>query len=241
MRPINARRGSASAAARSASLWNAGEGATVTTFFPPFCAPARRAPSHVPFPLPPFRHPAARVVDPAAFLRIQLDPSLRSLTPSHWAFELVNAILDGDSDFIRLAVTSAAKKWDPRAMIEPLGPEGQNLLHVAALMNRPEIVCAFLESAEATMRESTEQQRRSVRYESVVTKTSDDSHTRIVKLAKELDQIERVSRTAAAAPYSRDTSVLAPHTPFPPSSPIYPYLPHYAPPPPPLPPRSSTT
>jgi hypothetical protein len=180
------------------------------------------------------------VIDPAAFLRIQLDPSLRSLTPSHWAFELVNAILDGDSDFIRLAVTSAAKKWDPRAMIEPLGPEGQNLLHVAALMNRPEIVCAFLESAEATIRESTEQQRRSVRYESVVTKTSDDSHTRIVKLAKELDQIERVSRTAAAAPFSRDTGSSGPGPPT-----------LLSPPPPPntltstlrtpSPPRSSTT
>jgi len=61
-------------------------------------------------------------------------------------------------------------------------------------MNRAEILRAFMESVEAEIRTATEQQRTSVRYESVITKTNDDAHTRLVALGAELDKIERVSK-----------------------------------------------
>jgi len=133
-----------------------------------------------------------RVIDPAAFLRIHLDPAIKSFTPSHWAYEIGNAILSGDSEFTKLLTTSHAKKWDTKLLVEPLGPSGQNLLHAAAIMNRAEILRAFMESVEAEIRTATEQQRTSVRYESVITKTNDDAHTRLVALGAELDKIERL-------------------------------------------------
>ncbi len=126
-------------------------------------------------------------------MRIALDPAYKGLTPSHWAYELLNAVIDGDAEFVKLMTTSAAKKWDPRLLMEPLGPEGQNILHVSALMNRPDIMETLLNSAEDTIRDASSEQRLSVRHESVVNKTTEDAHTRIVKLAQELDCIERVS------------------------------------------------
>ncbi len=134
-----------------------------------------------------------RVIDPAAYLRMSLDPALKSFTPSHWAYEIVNAILSGDSEFVKLLTTSHAKKWDTKLLVETLGSTGQNLLHVAAFMNRAEIVRYLMESVETEIRTATEQQRTSVRFESVITKTTEDAHTRLVALGKELDNIERVS------------------------------------------------
>lgn len=134
-----------------------------------------------------------RVIDPAAYLRMSLDPALKSFTPSHWAYEIVNAILSGDSEFVKLLTTSHAKKWDTKLLVETLGSTGQNLLHVAAFMNRAEIVRYLMESVETEIRTATEQQRTSVRFESVITKTTEDAHTRLVALGKELDKIERVS------------------------------------------------
>ncbi len=120
------------------------------------------------------------------------------MTPSHWAYEIVQAIVDGDAAFAALVTASAAAKWDPARVIEGVTPNGQNLLHLAALYNRPDILCTLLDSSDASIREATEQQRRSVRFESVVTKTTDDAHTRLVTLGKELDKIERVRRQRGA-------------------------------------------
>lgn len=95
---------------------------------------------------------------------------------------------------------SVSHKWDPALLLQPLGPQGQNLLHVAALMNRPEIVHTLLQSSDTHIRFASQQQSLSVRHESVNTKTSDDSHTRNVALARELDKIERVGGVGSELP-----------------------------------------
>ncbi len=68
----------------------------------------------------------------------------------------------------------------------------QNLLQLAALFNRPEIACAFLESLDAAADQQAEQQRLSARRESVSHKTTDNSSARIAALGRELDQTERL-------------------------------------------------
>jgi hypothetical protein len=159
---------------------------------------------------------AGRVVDPASFLRISLDASLKHFTPAHWAYELVNAVLAGDGTFVALTCASHAKAWDPALIMEPLGPSGQNLLHVAALMNRPDVVRSLLESWDTAARRAADAQALSVRYESVATKTTEDSHARAVALAKELDKTERVSGARAERVVRR----IPPPTPTPHPSPL---------------------
>jgi hypothetical protein len=53
--------------------------------------------------------------------------------------------------------TSHAKHWNPQVLTEPLGgPMGQNLLHVTALFNRPEIASLLLQSLDRAADEQAE-------------------------------------------------------------------------------------
>lgn len=97
------------------------------------------------------------VVDPAAVLRIQLDPYLKKLPTSHWAFELVQAILGGDTEMVRLITSSHQTRWNTQLLTEPLGGTlGQNLLHIAALQNRAAICGLFLQSLDKEADEQAE-------------------------------------------------------------------------------------
>jgi hypothetical protein len=97
------------------------------------------------------------VVDPAAVLRVVLDPFVKAAPPSHWAFEMLQAIFSGDAVMARLLTTSHAKHWNPQVLTEPLGgPMGQNLLHVTALFNRPEIASLLLQSLDRAADEQAE-------------------------------------------------------------------------------------
>jgi len=97
------------------------------------------------------------VVDPAAVLRIQLDPYLKKLPTTHWGFELVQAILGGDTEMVRLITSSHQTRWNTQLLTEPLGgPLGQNLLHIAALQNRAAICGLFLQSLDKEADEQAE-------------------------------------------------------------------------------------
>ena len=134
------------------------------------------------------------VVDASAVLRVRLDASLKSVAPTFWAFAPLNAIFGGDAELVRLLTTTHQQPhWDPRLLQEPLGGrQGQTLLHVAALFNRPEICSLFLQSLDAQADAQAEQQRLSVRLESAQNKTTASASERIASLGRELDKIERL-------------------------------------------------
>jgi hypothetical protein len=132
------------------------------------------------------------------------------MTPTHWAYEMVQAVLGGDSDFIDSLVKSHAHAFDVSFLSEPLGGSGQSILHVAALMNRPAIVSTLLGAADRALHAQAVQQKLSIRHETLVNKAEavDAAETR-VKLAKELDKVDRVS-----APPPRTESALPAGSPF---------------------------
>lgn len=142
-----------------------------------------------------------RAIDPAAFLRISLDPALALMTPAHWAYELVKAVEANDAEFVDVRVKSVAAAFDTASLAEPLGPSGQSLLHVAAFLNRPEIAITLLCALDRSLAAAATAQKLSVRREALNTKTGDaDSAAHRAALARDLDRIERVRVPAAPRP-----------------------------------------
>jgi hypothetical protein len=78
-----------------------------------------------------------RLAEAQGALTCHLDSFVKGrITPAHWAYELVHAVLAGDTELVQLITTAVAPKFDPDCLVEPLGDSGQNLMHVAALQNR---------------------------------------------------------------------------------------------------------
>lgn len=148
----------------------------------------------------PSRATSSSLVDPASFLRISLDPALKALTPLHWSYDLVEAIRSGDVEYFVTELRSKTRNFSVGLITEPLGPERQNLLHVAALLNQPAIVCELLRHADRFTHVATEAQRLSVREESLAAKGNEpDIVAYQIRLGAELDKVDRV-RPAMRAP-----------------------------------------
>jgi hypothetical protein len=135
----------------------------------------------------------ASLVDPASFLRISLDPTLKTLTPLHWSYDFVEAIRAGDVEYVATELRSKTRNFSVGLITEPLGPERQNLLHVAALLNQPAIVCELLRHADRFTHATAEAQRLSVREESLAAKGNEpDIVSYQNRLGTELDKVDRV-------------------------------------------------
>lgn len=133
------------------------------------------------------------LVDPASFLRIALDPALKELTPLHWAFEYLQAVRAGDTEFVAVAVRSATRGFTVGLVTEPLGPARQNLLHVAALLNQPAIVAELLFVADRYAAVEAEAARLRVREAALAARGKEASPVAYqTRLGAELDKVDRV-------------------------------------------------
>ncbi len=135
----------------------------------------------------------ASLVDPASFLRVALDPSLKHLTPLHWSFEWMNAIRAGDTEFVSTSLRAPSSDFSVGLLTEPLGPARQNLLHAAALLNQPAILLELLRVADRFAAVAAEAQRLSVRTEALAAKGNEPNIVAYqTRLGAELDKVERV-------------------------------------------------
>ena len=142
--------------------------------------------------------------DPAAHLRITLDPALKSLTPAHWAFETLNAIRGSDVAFVQSQVTTPSRGFTLDNLTEPLGPTRQTLLHVAALLNQGAILCVLLGVADAAAEAAAAEEALDVRTETLAGKgVESDIVAYQTRLGAALDRVERVRAPAARAAPSR--------------------------------------
>ena len=131
--------------------------------------------------------------DPAALLRITLDPALRALTPLHWAYELLVAIRNSDLAYVATQVREPCRGFSLSMLTEPLGPYRQTLLHVAALLNQGPILCALLGVADAAAREAAAEAALAVRSDMLAAKGGEaDVVAYQTRLGAELDKVERV-------------------------------------------------
>lgn len=73
-------------------------------------------------------------------------PAVAGLDHSHELYELVRAVLAGDADIVKLCL--ARMSHDVSRLVEPLDGHGTNLMHVAAISNRPPVMEALLESID---------------------------------------------------------------------------------------------
>lgn len=131
------------------------------------------------------------VIDPASNIRIKIDPAIHRLTPAHWAYELVQAIKSGDHELLESILTSTVNPFHISSLTEPLAASGQTLLHMASYYNYPKCLECLFRAGERHLNEQAEEQRQSLRKESLITKAG-DSQTRNRFLAFELDKINRV-------------------------------------------------
>lgn len=131
--------------------------------------------------------------DPAAHLRIFLDPTLARLTPAHWAYEVLNAIRGSDVALVESQVSTPSRGFTLDMLTEPLGPSRQTLLHVAALLNQGAILRLLLGVADAAAEAAAADEALEVRSETLSGKgTEADIVAYQTRLGAALDKVERV-------------------------------------------------
>lgn len=145
------------------------------------------------------RSVARTVVDPASFLRVGFDPAYKSLTPSHWAWELLRATQAGDAEFVGMVVGAARRPgtgggaFNIGLLSEPLGPLRQNIVHVAALANQPGVLESLFTALDNYADAAAEEQRLSVRAEALAVKGGEADVTAWqARTGAELDKVERL-------------------------------------------------
>lgn len=143
--------------------------------------------------------------DPSSCLYIFLDPTYKSLTPAHWAFEILGAVKQGDVKLVGSTMRHPSRNFTIDLLSEPLGPLRQTLLHVSALLNQPAVLCEFLAFADAHARIACEEEKLTVRREMLAGKGGEPNPVVYqTKLGAALDKVERVSaREEPQAPPSK--------------------------------------
>ena len=139
--------------------------------------------------------PGSSLVDPASFLHLALDPELKSVTPLHWAYDYLMAIRNGDVEFVSFSLRAPSRGFTVNLLTEPLGPQRQTLLHVAALLNQPGILNEFLLVANRFAEAAATEARLAVRSDMLSKKGGEANIVAYqTKLGSELDKVDRVSR-----------------------------------------------
>jgi len=137
--------------------------------------------------------PRGGPVDPASFLHVSLDASLRELTPLHWAFDYLQAIRAGDVEFVAVALRDATRDFRAEQLREPLGPARQTLLHAAALLNQPAILAEFFAVANRAAAADAEAARLAVRQDALASKGGEANVAEYqARLGAAVDCVERV-------------------------------------------------
>ena len=132
--------------------------------------------------------------DPAAHLRLFLDPSLSRLTPLHWAYELLGAIRNADTAFVVTQVNEPSRGFTLDMLTQPLGgAQQQTMLHVAALLNQGPSLCALLAVADRAAGEAAAEEALNVRAEMLEAKGVEaDIVAYQRRVGAALDRVERV-------------------------------------------------
>jgi len=96
----------------------------------------------------------------------------------HWAYEHVEAVKAGDSRFLSSVLPSA----EVHLVTEPLDGSGVCLLHLAALFNKPEVLCHMLDCGSAAIDAETEARKVTVR------------HAHVLRGSRDADELDRSDR-----------------------------------------------
>jgi len=95
---------------------------------------------------------------------LKLPASINGLDESHPLFELSRAVLAGDASLVRSTTRHLS---DVGLLVAPLDAHGVNLLHVAAISNRPEVMGSLLDTIEAQQETVTQNLKLEARKETV--------------------------------------------------------------------------